>query len=295
MGQRSFYHPPDEVRSDKEAMADSLLLFAERALYDRFQEARTAAEKAAELGQELNDPKIEGYGHFFVAMTFMALGDWVKAELEFHAAEDDFRYSGDSLAVALVYDRVGYAYRRQGYLSRSLNYHLLGLKRRQDFGDTQLNIGYSSASVGGIYYALGEYELAREHYSRAFEIRKAERDTMGVALSMRGLGKLNAQLGNADSAYYYLSESLHVFEDMGSLTHIVSTYQEMGRAEMLAGRPETAEEAFRKGAEVAKQIGSFGIAALLEKELGKLAEAARRIGRCGKLPFERPAKPYCHQ
>ena len=276
-GQRSFYHPPDELRSGEEALADSLLLFAERALYDRFQEARTAAERAAEIGRQLNDAELEGYGHFFVAMTLMALGDWVNAQLEFHEAEDDFRVAGDSLAVALIYDRVGYAYRRQGYLSKSLSYHLLGLKRRQDFGDSKLNVGYSSAAVGGIYYALGEYGLARDHYYRAYQIRKSERDSMGMALSMRGLGKLNAQLENLDSAYYYLSRSLRIFEEMGSLTHIVSTYQELGRIERLAGRLEAAEDAFRKGLEVARQIGSFGIAALLDKELGKLARQRGKL------------------
>ncbi len=270
LAQASFYHLLPEEDNEGFELIDSLLWRAEWAMNHEYKIGNIVAQEAIRLSEERNAPRRIGYGHFFMGMMNMGQGKWGQAEREFLFSIEYFRMAGDSLSVATAYDRIGYAYRRQGYLNKSLEYHLRGLQRRQDFGAPKLHTGYSYAAVGGIYYALQEYDEALFHYRRAFNIRKAEKDSIGIALSMNGLGRLHRTLGHYDSSYHYLSSALERFTQLSSLSHVLSCNHELGLLYRSTGELPKAQAAFKNGLKVAEQIESQGRAALLQLELGKL-------------------------
>lgn len=268
LAQRSFYKPLAEEDNTAFTALDSMMRVAEKAMYDDLEKALILADEIIRIGKEKNSPRRAGYGHFYIGMSNMGLGNWQEAKKAFLTAIEAFREIGDSLSVATASDRVGYAFRRQGYLSESLKYHLHGLKLREAHGASALNIGNSYAGVGGIYYQLKEYDAAIQHYQRAFALRKSSNDTMAMALSMKGLGRFYRTMGVYDSSLYYLNNSLGLFQRKRSVTHIYDNYKELGLLFRALGRLEDAERTFLKGLTIAER--SLGRVAFFELELGKL-------------------------
>lgn len=277
--QGGFYYPLSEVDNSEYQELDSLLSLSERAMFDNLQESRRLAELAIEQSKDRGAPRRVGYGYFFKAMTSMAFGDWLGAEKDFQVAIETFQGIGDSLSVALGYDRIGYAFRNQGLFAESLKYHLLGLKRREAFGGTSLDIGNSYASVGGMYYQLREYDSALMYYRKGFALRSAANDTMSIALSMKGLGRLYRTIAVYDSAQYYLTNSLDLFKYAGSITHVFDNQKELGLLYRAQGRYEQAELSFLEGLETAQAVGSAGRAADMCLEIGKLYLETKEVGR----------------
>jgi len=277
--QGGFYYPLSNVDNSEYTELDSLLNLAERAMFDNLQESRRLSEQAIEQSKEQGAPRRLGYSYFFKAMTSMAFGDWSGAEKDFHTAIETFQGVGDSLSVALGYDRIGYAFRNQGLFAESLKYHLLGLKRREAYGGSSLDIGNSYASVGGMYYQLREYDSALMYYRKGYSLRSAANDTMSIALSMKGLGRLYRTIAVYDSAQYYLTRSLSLFKYAGSVTHIFDNQKELGLLYKAQGRFEQAELAFREGLQTAQAVGSDGRAADVCLEIGRLYIATKEIGK----------------
>ncbi len=280
--QGGFYVPLPDANNKGLEDIDSILLRAEKAMLDDLQYSRQLAKEAVKISKERGALRREGYGHFFTAMNAMAFGQWLEAEKDFLSAIEVFQQVGDSLSVALGYDRVGYAFRNQGLFAESLKYHLLGLKRREAFGASSLDIGNSYASVGGMYYQLGEYESALLHYRRAFSLREAANDTMSIALSMKGLGRLYRTIAVYDSSQYYLSRSLALFKRTGSITHIFDNYKELGLLFRNMKQYEQAEYVFLQGLEAAQSLGSDGRVADIYLEMGKLYLDIKEIDKAKK-------------
>lgn len=277
--QGGFYYPLPNVDNSEYTKLDSLLNLAERAMFDNLQESRRLSELAVEQSKEQGAPRRLGYSYFFKAMTSMAFGDWLGAEKDFHTAIETFQGVGDSLSVALGYDRIGYAFRNQGLFAESLKFHLLGLKRREAFGGSSLDIGNSYASVGGMYYQLREYDSALMYYRKGYSLRAAANDTMSIALSMKGLGRLYRTIAVYDSAQYYLTRSLSLFKYAGSVTHIFDNQKELGLLYKAQGRFEQAELAFQEGLQTAQAVGSDGRAADVCLEIGRLYIETQEIGK----------------
>lgn len=277
--QGGFYYPLPEADNSEYTALDSLLNLAERAMFDNLQESRRLSEVVIEKSKDKGAPRRVGYGYFFKAMTSMAFGEWLDAEKDFQIAIETFQGIGDSLSVALGYDRIGYAFRNQGLFAESLKYHLLGLKRREAFGGTSLDIGNSYASVGGMYYQLREYDSALMYYRKGFALRSAANDTMSIALSMKGLGRLYRTIAVYDSAQYYLTESLDLFKYVGSITHVFDNQKELGLLYRAQGRFEQAELSFLEGLETAQAVGSAGRAADMCLEIGKLYLETKEVGK----------------
>lgn len=277
--QGGFYYPLPNVDNSQYTALDSLLNLAERAMFDNLQESRRLSEVVIEQSKEQGTARRVGYGYFFKAMTAMAFGDWLDAEKDFQVAIETFQGIGDSLSVALGYDRIGYAFRNQGLFAESLKYHLLGLKRREAYGGTSLDIGNSYASVGGMYYQLREYDSALMYYRKGFSLRSAANDTMSIALSMKGLGRLYRTIAVYDSAQYYLTQSLDLFKYAGSITHVFDNQKELGLLYRAQGRYEQAELSFLEGLETAQAVGSAGRAADMCLEIGKLYLETKEVGK----------------
>ena len=277
--QGGFYYPLPNVDNSQYTALDSLLNLAERAMFDNLQESRRLSEVVIEQSKDQGTARRVGYGYFFKAMTAMAFGDWLDAEKDFQVAIETFQGIGDSLSVALGYDRIGYAFRNQGLFAESLKYHLLGLKRREAYGGTSLDIGNSYASVGGMYYQLREYDSALMYYRKGFSLRSAANDTMSIALSMKGLGRLYRTIAVYDSAQYYLTQSLDLFKYAGSITHVFDNQKELGLLYRAQGRYEQAELSFLEGLETAQAVGSAGRAADMCLEIGKLYLETKEVGK----------------
>ena len=277
--QGGFYYPLPNVDNSQYTALDSLLNLAERAMFDNLQESRRLSEVVIEQSKDQGTARRVGYGYFFKAMTAMAFGDWLDAEKDFQVAIETFQGIGDALSVALGYDRIGYAFRNQGLFAESLKYHLLGLKRREAYGGTSLDIGNSYASVGGMYYQLREYDSALMYYRKGFSLRSAANDTMSIALSMKGLGRLYRTIAVYDSAQYYLTQSLDLFKYAGSITHVFDNQKELGLLYRAQGRYEQAELSFLEGLETAQAVGSAGRAADMCLEIGKLYLETKEVGK----------------
>ena len=267
---RAFYKSPETLSDQTDVLLDSLLFESEKAMFGDFVAAKELASQVIEISERSGKPRFLGFGYFFMAMNEMAYGNWELSAESFNKSLNTLRSTDDSLAVATTLDRMGYAYRNMGDLTKCLEVQLEALYLREQFDAPEFELGNSYASVGGVYYQLSDYEKAREYYERGFELRQQAQDSMGIALSMKGLGRLNRTLEQYEEAKNYLEKSLEIFKQKGSFTHVLDTEKELGLLYRSMEDFEASEKAFKRGLSASSELQSGGRAALILLELGKL-------------------------
>ena len=72
--QRGFYRPLPEEDNTEFTELDSLLIRAERSMLNDLQSVPVLAEEIIRVSKEMKSLRREGYGHFYLGMTDMALG-----------------------------------------------------------------------------------------------------------------------------------------------------------------------------------------------------------------------------
>lgn len=268
--QEDFYSAPDGIRSKFLQDLDSQLIQTESILFQQPDKAYTQMQDLLSLVHQQEAKREEGFAYFFSALTFMTKGMWREAEELFFESIDAFRLAGDTLGVALASDKVGYAFREQGRMDQSLKYHLQGLRLREDYKDQPIKIAYSNASVGGVYFVLKDYDTALKYFDKAFAIRQAEGDTLGIGLSLKGIGRLHRLQKRFDEGLDCLLKALDIFQKVQGMGHIIDTYEELGYLYRSIALPEQAKRSFLKGLEVGKEMNSIGKMARIHLELGLL-------------------------
>ncbi|MEO1259752.1 MAG: tetratricopeptide repeat protein [Bacteroidota bacterium] len=166
-------------------------------------------------------------------MARMSKGKLIEAEKMYQLAIVQFRRLGDSLALADVFDMLGYALNAQGYIAKHLELQLKALDYRQRF-DAPLNlIARSYGSVGNVYFELNQMELALENYQKSLSIRQAIKDKrvppQSFGFSMFNIGKVLFRQKKFAEAERYYQQSIDSFKVARSNQFILQVTQALGK------------------------------------------------------------------
>ncbi|AMQ55798.1 tetratricopeptide repeat-containing sensor histidine kinase [Algoriphagus sanaruensis] len=152
-------------------------------------------------------------------LPLIYLGFWITTQAQ------SPRYIIDSLGLQLreatsPEDRVGIYSELTWYwamvnLDSALAYGNQGLELAQKIGD-QSKIAQAYSDLGNAYNQLGEFDLAKNAYRTALQIRTALGDSTGMAGSKSNLASIHQRLYQTDSAMAYYVEALSYYEKVGN-------------------------------------------------------------------------------
>ncbi|MDP2672264.1 MAG: tetratricopeptide repeat protein [Nanoarchaeota archaeon] len=126
--------------------------------------------------------------------------------------------------------------------------------------------GHSGALVrkGNINQNLGNYELAKKDFSKFLEIKKEEKDSLGIADGLYSLGMVFAAQGNYNGAVKNYTNALKIYDKFSDSLFISQTCNGLGRVFDTQGKYDQALEYFDKSLDINKSLkDSLGVSLVL--------------------------------
>jgi class 3 adenylate cyclase/tetratricopeptide (TPR) repeat protein len=79
----------------------------------------------------------------------------------------------------------------------------------------QVGLANSLSNLGQVYYNMGQFISAQQHYQKALALRRTIGDRTGEASARLGLGQVHRSLGNYDAARRFLEKALATYQTIG--------------------------------------------------------------------------------
>lgn len=127
---------------------------------------------------------------------------------------------------------LGVVYRRMDAIRSALDYHkeALDIAEAQDDLTLELkyNIAVSQNSMGNIYLALKQYNLALDQFNKSLKIELELDNKLGLAINNQNIGFAKEKLGSLNEALRFYEKSLKYNNDIDSEIGRVICYNSIG-------------------------------------------------------------------
>ncbi|MCB9224965.1 MAG: CHAT domain-containing protein [Crocinitomicaceae bacterium] len=229
----------------------------------------------------------EGWGHF-------GNGDYYKAIASFQYCYDRYIEIEDPQGAANAIDNIGSMYSTLGELAIALEYHVQGLKIREEIHDTlglgaswnaigivhmshgdyfqaiedleksadfHMKAGYMAgvataySNLGSILSSLQDYPQSMEFHIEAYKIREALEDKHGMILSLNALTPICIMAEDTALAIDYVNYQYQLAEEIGDKRGIAGAYTESAHIYFLKDKYEEGEKQAREAIKIAEEIG----------------------------------------
>ncbi|WP_299004816.1 tetratricopeptide repeat protein [uncultured Tenacibaculum sp.] len=170
------------------------------------------------------------------------------------------REINDVNAEIVTLNQIGVVYRRQDKVRSALNYHQMALEladkiERPDI-DTKISISISNNSIGNIYLALKQYQLALEKFKKSILIQSRTGDKRGLAINHQNIGFAFKNLGDIDVALEHYQKSLAYNLEIKSDLGKVICHKSIGDVLLMQGKYEEAYNYVNEVVPVSEEIGN---------------------------------------
>jgi len=169
---------------------------------------------------------------------------------------------------------IGVAYRRMDIIKPALDYHTDALKIAYSVihpsKSVTYNIAVSLNSIGNIYLALQQYDLAIIQFNKSLKIEEKTDNKLGLAINYHNLGFAEESKGNLNTALINYNKSLNYNDAIDSDIGHVICYNSIGRIYLKKENYKDAEPIINEALEKALKLGDQFYIASSYINLGKL-------------------------
>lgn len=166
----------------------------------------------------------------------------------------------DVNAEIVTLNQIGVVYRRQDKIRNALNYHQMALELADKIEipdvDTKISISISNNSIGNIYLALKQYQLALEKFKKAILIQEKTQDKRGLAINHQNMGLAFQNLGDIDAALEHYNKSLQYNIENNSSIGKVICHNSISNVLLLQGKYEEAYNYISEVVDLSEEIGN---------------------------------------
>ena len=232
-------------------------------LYRFFERGRFDSEEIDLLFKESrkNNYKLgEVYAYNLLGRSFRNNSFFDKSIENHLKALELAREINDVNAEIVTLNQIGVVYRRQDKVRSALNYHQMALEladkiERPDI-DTKISISISNNSIGNIYLALKQYQLALEKFKKSILIQSRTGDKRGLAINHQNIGFAFKNLGDIDVALEHYQKSLAYNLEIKSDLGKVICHKSIGDVLLMQGKYEEAYNYVNEVVPVSEKIGN---------------------------------------
>ena len=209
--------------------------------------------------------------------------------IKLHKEAKEYAERAESIEFEIIsMNMIGVAYRRMDVIKPALDYHTEALKIAYSVTNPSETINRSIAvsqnSIGNIYLALKQYDLAIDQFEKSLKIENEADNKLGLAINYHNIGYAEEAKGNLDSALTNFEISLEYNNAIDSEIGRVICYNSIGGIYLKQENYEEAEpiikEALEKALDLDDQFyitSSYLNLGQLEFEMNKLSLAEKHI------------------
>lgn len=243
----------------------------------RFLEAAAALEKAAgsldteeELTEQSSFTLAEVFGH--LGHFYLRLGNFKKSKSALKRSDTLYTSINRSPTpgVAIIpKSMLGLLASVQGDYETAV--HLIGEALEEAVvADDQMNICAISYFLTGVYFAQGEYEVARQYANRAYHLAQTHGNRWFSAYILNELGNIDRALGNYDEAKHSFQKSYLIREEFDDPEGMAVAANHLGNIFLLEGNYTEAQNLYHENVDIYRDIGDRGGLASALDGLGRV-------------------------
>ena len=209
--------------------------------------------------------------------------------IAFHQEAKQLAEKAENIELKIIsLNMIGVAYRRMDIIKPALDYHTEALKIAYSVVDPsktiRRSIAVSQNSIGNIYLALKQYDLAITQFKKSLTIENEADNKLGLAINYHNIGYAEEAKGNLDAALINYEKSLTYNNAINSEIGRVICDNSIGGIYLKKGDYKAAEpiikEALEKALELEDQFyisSSYLNLGHLQIELNQLSSAERNL------------------
>ncbi len=206
-------------------------------------------------------------GYYFVTK------DWQPWLVTHEAALAAARRCGDARAEAMIVNNLGLAHLEQGDTDQAAGYYENARRLFTAIGDRH-GEHTVRANLAWLRYGEQRYREFLAEMRPVLAFYREEGADRNAAITLRGIGLAEAELGDTDQAINDLLRALDTFERLGLRIDTAMTWNGLGKTYQHGGDTDRATAAFSNAVVAAEQSGSLFEQARAQQRLGALAAAA---------------------
>ena len=229
-------------------------------------EARTFAERALPLWQELGDPRGETDAMVAIATIAYNLGDFATATEHFAAAIGHYARLGDERGRAHTLDLLGVISELRGDLPTAERQHVDAVALLRGL-DHRVGLAHALDNLGGVRQRLGRLDEALANHREAHDLAVEVGDRACEAYALNNLGNTHRLAGDIDQAMACQQQARHIADLVVDPNLRTQLYLDRGETAWAAGDEKAALHAYRAALDLAAGTG----------ERVQRARASRRV------------------
>jgi predicted ATPase len=229
-------------------------------------------EAALTIKREIGDRRSMAMSLNNLALVHEARGRLVEARSCHEESLAIKREIGDHRGISIALSNLASLHERMGYLQQALEAAEESLSIKRSIQD-RMSFPYALNQLGAVLLALGQVERAEASHREALEITRDVGDRTEEAHSLRRLGDVALERDDPGPGCGPLAESLALARELKAREAEMEALYSLGRAQVRAGRLDSAEAT----AAAMEPVASQGAAEYLAKShrLAGLLAAAR--------------------
>lgn len=196
--------------------------------------------------KEINYREGQSYGLDMLGIYYRNKSYFERA-IEAHEEAENLALESDNIELRILsLNMLGVVYRRMDAVKSALDYHQLALSIADSIkspsNTIKKSIAVSQNSMGNIYLALEQYDLAIQQFQKSMEIERSVDNKLGLAINYHNIGYAKEATGNLDEALKNYLISLNYNEEIDSKIGKVICNNSIGQIYLQQGKiPEAYE------------------------------------------------------
>jgi len=225
-----------------------------------YEEAKPQLEAAQALAQAANLPSVEARALRALGGVNDLLGQYGSARAYFERALDVFVKAGNRQGECEALHNLGNVAWSQGDLILSRDYHARCLEISRSTGN-RLDECDALHNLGNAYQTLGDYEAAQKFFEQSVSVtREAGVPESGLSLTLCNLGLVMLHLNLNEQAGEYAQQALDLAREASLRREEALALNCLGHALAARGQPARAEEAYRRGLALHRDLQQYNLA-----------------------------------
>ncbi len=263
-------------------------------------EARTLAEEALPLWQQLDDPQGEAAALTAVATAAHNLGDLPAAARSFAAAIERYERVGDERGQAHALDNLGVVSEVLGELEVAEHQHAHAVRLLRELEHTQ-GLAHALDNLGGVHQRLDRLDDALAEHTEAHTLATSIGDRAVEAYALNNIGNTHRRAGRLDDATRFQHRARQVADLVVDPNLRTQLYLDRGDTAWAGQDDRAALHAYRAALDMAVGIGESAQAARANRGIGAvlhetgLHEPATRHWRDAVAGYAKLALPEAEE
>jgi tetratricopeptide (TPR) repeat protein len=219
-----------------------------------YEAAREDAERAVELAQAMDDPRVVAGTYFQASLVAEKMGHWVLARQYAQQAKAIYQELNDERNTGRLMLNLGGLQLLLGHPEQAIEHLTASFALAVEAG-SQPDAAQALGSLAAVHEHLGDHEAADEHARKALALLEGRDDFLDeIGQSNLVLGRSLLERGRLDEAEECFRAADAAFEQMASIAHRTGAWVALGDLAERRGDATEAARLYRNAAEALRVV-----------------------------------------